>query len=225
LTQQRPECLLKDYIVALFVEGADMFSLIVGSVALIALVMVLLMQLGVMREVVVLQEKVTAFSQLLLQPPVPSFLKKQLPKTAIRVVRETGFREDGPFVLVFMKSKCEGCLRLAEDISQATARGLLSQDAITCFLAEGSTGSKIEILMNQSAKFVAEVSVGVFRSCEVSGTPTMLAINPETWEVFGHSAGGDAAWLMSRLQLTTSRQDLPSPTATHLTTIAPPASN
>jgi hypothetical protein len=203
-----------------------MFSLVVGLLALIAILIVLLMQLGVTREVVVLQEKVTVFSQLLLRPPVPSFLRGSLPKSAIPAVQAVGFRSDGPFVMVFMTPGCQGCLGLAEGLKEATATGLLPSEAITCFLAEGSAGSRIEVLLRASTPFVAEVSTGgIFRDCEVSATPTMLAINPDTWEVFGHSVGGDARWAVSKLQMTEQQQMLPTPTVGHPQTSNFQASN
>jgi len=184
-----------------------MFTLIAVLLCLVTVLAVLLMQLGVTREVVVLQEKVTAFSQLLLRPPVPSFLKARLPKKAIEAIEAVGFRSGGPFILVFMKPACGGCFSLAEELMHATVTGALPRGAITCFLEEGSAGSKIDSLIRDTTRFVAETtSDGVFRACEVSATPTMLAINPETWEVFGHSVGGDAAWAVSRLEMARQSQ-------------------
>jgi hypothetical protein len=188
-----------------------MFGLVVGLLALVTVLAVLLMQLGVTREVVILQEKVTVFSQLLLNPPVPSFLRGTLPKKAITAVEAAGFRPDGPFVVVFMKSGCSGCLSLAGGLKEATEAGWLPPNSVTCFLAEGAGGSRLEALMRATTPFLTEAtSGGVFLACEVSATPAMLAVNPETWEVFGHSVGGDAAWAVSRLQMGRPRQVLPT---------------
>jgi hypothetical protein len=203
-----------------------MLALVVGSVALVALLAVLLMQLGVTREVVVLQEKVAVFSQLLLRPPVPSFLRGSLPRKAIAAVQAVGHKETGPFIIVFMRHACGGCRSLAEGLQQATATGLLARDDVICFLEQDSAGSNIESLMRNIAKSVNyESSEVVFRACEVSATPTMLAVNPKTWEVFGHSVGGDAAWAVSRLEMARRNQLRLSTAENHPTTSDSPASN
>ena len=171
----------------------------------------LLMQLGLTREVVILQEKITTFTQLLLNPPVPSFLRAALPKRAIAAVEDAGFRREGPFVIAFMKSGCPGCLALAKGLKEAVSEGWIAANAITCFLLEGSAGSQVDDVIRDTTPFVAEATLrGTFLACEVAGTPAMLAVDPQTWNVFGHTVGGDAAWAVSRLQMGPQRALLPT---------------
>jgi thioredoxin-related protein len=177
-----------------------MLTLIVGLLALVALLAVLLMQLGVTREVVVLQERVAVFSKLLLRPPEPSYLHKQLPQQAIVATQLLGSYSQEPFLIVFMKAGCGGCFTLAQEFKEATRLGSLKADAITCFMEPDSIGSKIETLMRDTTQHVAE-SEEIFQVCEISATPTILIINPKTWEVISHSVGGDAAWAISRLEI------------------------
>jgi hypothetical protein len=157
------------------------------------------------------RRSVIAAILLLLNPPVPSFLRATLPKAAIKAAEAVGFRKDGPFVIVFMKSGCHSCFSLAQGLKEATEAGWLARDAITCFLADGSENSKVEAVMRSTTPFLAEsTSADIFSTCEITATPAMLAVDSDTWQVFGHSVGGDAAWAVSRLQMGRTRQVLPT---------------
>ena len=188
-------------------RGNVVFDLVIGLLALAVVLVVLLMQLGLTREVVVLQEKVTAFTQLLLTPPVPSFLCGKLPKPAIEALGAAGFRPDGPFVIAFMRSGCSGCFTLATGIKEAVDAGWIPRSAVVCFQVDGTRGSKVDALMRDAAAFVADDIGGkIFGACEISATPAMLAVSPGSWEVSGHSVGGDAAWVVTRLEMARKNQ-------------------
>lgn len=61
---------------------------VIDGILTVAILLLFLVILAVMREVVILRGEVTALSQLIVDPPVPSYLGQKLPRALARRLEE-----------------------------------------------------------------------------------------------------------------------------------------
>ena len=157
--------------------------------------------LGTMREVVILQSKVAAFTDLLLNPPGPVFIDGLLPD----VVRAALLKADGvdtqqDIVVLFLRKGCSGCHQLLQGIKNGVSRGDFAANQIVGIVAEKSRGDLIETtLAAVGATPIIDYGRTLASACQVKQTPTLLHLEANSLQVIDTTVGGNFQWLQSRL--------------------------
>lgn len=111
------------------------------AITSVLLLVVFVALLGTMREVVVLQGKVTGLTDLLLKPPSPQFFDGMLPDLAReKLMRARPAEAVDSFFLVFVRQGCSGCARLLQEIKAGIADNGLDARRFTCVISGRSGG-------------------------------------------------------------------------------------
>lgn len=177
-------------------------AVLVGLLAALVLLFLIVI-LGVMREAVILRDDVKALSELITEPPVPSFLGQPLPAMAAEQLAPAGDWSGivrRPHIVLFFREGCFGCEDLLARVQQAIRQGVLSSVDISCVVS-GTEGSPLLAMAHSiSRNAVLDAQGALLKACEVRGTPSMFAIWTDTLEVFDYMIGGDAEWMRQRLQ-------------------------
>lgn len=169
-----------------------------GGILFVALVV-----LGVMREVVILRGEVAALSQLITDPPPPSFLNERLPDALSRrlaFVTEGRRTPSRPHVVAFVSPGCEGCTALVRELRVAVGEGRVDPGAVS-FVVTWADSAEPDVYHEAAAvaDTVLDADGALARVCEVRATPTLLAVESQGLTVFAHKAGGDPEWVGSVL--------------------------
>ena len=100
---------------------------ILGALAVASLFVLIL---GVMREVVIMRGEVTALSQLITDPPPPSFLGQRLPDALSRRLAPPEANTSGTpgtWVVAFLSPGCASCKSVLDDVAAAVEDGTLKR--------------------------------------------------------------------------------------------------
>ncbi len=177
---------------------------IVDIVLVVAVLLLFLVILGVMRETVILDGKVTALSQLITKPPAPSILRKSIPNELAQKL--STLHEPSPWaprvhIILFLRATCGGCEDVVARLDDVIKRRVVSRDNISCVVAADSEETSIfHAARSISRDTVLDASGSLFDACEIRGAPTQLAIWTDTLRVFDYNLGGDVEWIRQKLQ-------------------------
>jgi len=182
---------------------------IVDGIVLAALLLMIVVMLGVMRETAILRGETASLKQLIIDPPAPSFIGDKLPDVLAQHL--TFFADQGDMgqrqalarahVILFVKPNCEGCEALIAQVKGAIAAKLIAQDDLSCVvLATSEEAHHFQLARSVSRNTVLDPQGDLLKACEVRGTPTQLAIWADTLHVFDYTMGGDVEWIRQRLQ-------------------------
>jgi len=177
------------------------------AIVAVILLMVCLALLGTMREVVVLQGKVTAFTELMLKPPAPAFLDGMLPDRVRARLLDAGIGQQGDDVfLIFARKGCAGCARLLQSIKAGLTEGTLSSRQFVCVLDSHSGGDSLEQAIRDSGMVVlVDQDRFLANACQVKQTPTTFHLGATSLKVVDSNIGGEFEWVRSRLALQADR--------------------
>jgi hypothetical protein len=154
---------------------------------------------GTMREVTVLQNKISALTDLLLKPPTPQFFDGLLPERTNAKLRDArlgiGFRN---FVLIFVRQGCTGCASLLSQVRLAIGQGTLSPGQFACVII-GRPGGLDQALRQTGIPVITDDTRLLQEGCQVRQTPTLLHLDTNSLKVLSSTAGDDFAWITSRL--------------------------
>jgi len=177
---------------------------IADGILLVAVLILLIALLGMMRETTILREHVTALSQLITDPPAPSFLGRPLPAIfteRLPSIREISRQKGGAHIVLFVKTGCFGCEDYIAALARPVKAGQLSKDDISCVVVAPAEDSALfQGAQRISNRVVLDPAGDVLRACEVRGTPAQYAIQATSLEVFDYTTGGDLSWIQQRLQ-------------------------
>lgn len=155
------------------------------------MVFLVLVILGVMREVVLLRGEVVSLANLVTRAPQPSYLGQQLPAPLIQALEANNAVPDGG-ALLFLSSDCSGCLALLEEVWNKL--GQLPQ--LTCVVKAKTAADHVAAQAKRVAgSVVIDINGELLRVAEVVSTPSGVAFRPGSYETYEFSAGGDEEWL------------------------------
>ncbi|MGI8968752.1 MAG: hypothetical protein ACR2GA_06585 [Chloroflexota bacterium] len=180
----------------------------IADAVLVALfVLLLLVLLGVMREVLILRGHVAALAQLITHPPAPSYLGQPLPGAVASRLEFNSRAETGmPLILLYLSKGCSGCDGLIRDLRQAVALGRLSAAAVTCIVRAGAEQDETyQAAEAIGCRMIVDRDGKLYDFLEIRGTPTQMALWNDTAEVFAYHIGGDVQWMLDKLA---ERRDL-----------------
>jgi hypothetical protein len=187
-----------------------------GAITVVLLLVVCLALLGTMREVVILQGKVSAFTDLLLEPPTPQFLDGVLPTRVSATLRDAHVGQAGNCFLIFVRQGCSGCAGLLQDLKQALAIGVLSPGQVACVVGPQSGGLETRVRAMGITVLIDHDRL-LSSGCGIKHSPTTFLLAAESLNVLDASVGGGFAWIQSRLspaaaaaRLTASADSRPS---------------
>jgi len=182
----------------------------IDIILVVAALLLFLLILGLMRETVILHGHVTALSQLITNPPIPSFIGKSLPHQLARELPPVSVARTWlprAHVILFLRSNCGGCEDLVAGLEEEIKRKFVSKDNITCVVAAASVDSPVfRAAQSVSRNTVLDVTGDLLKACEIQGTPTQLAIWTDTLNVFDYNYGGDVEWIRQKLQQQPERE-------------------
>lgn len=183
------------------VEGVRILVNVADVVLAVVVVLMLLMVLGVMREVLILRGHVTALSQLITHPPAPSYLGAKLPHVVVPYlgsVSQSG--ERSPHVVLYLSKGCGSCASLIADLRTAIDLGQVPASDISCIVGAQSEGDEIySAVVATGCRTTVDAGGEIYDVLELRGTPTQLAMWTDTAEVFDYHLGGDMQWIRERL--------------------------
>lgn len=176
--------------------------MIINALLTAAIITLLLLILGVMREAVILDGKVTALSQLITRPPAPSYVNATLPiqlaeRLSLSPLTATNARK--AHVVLFVRPNCSGCEDVIGQLSKALTEGLVAREDISCVVSAASHNEPLyQEALTISQNAILDVTGNLLKSCEIRGTPTALALWSDTGHVFDYILGGDVEWIRQK---------------------------
>ena len=163
---------------------------------LVIAIFVVLILLSTMREVALLQEKVSIYRQLLLRPARPSFIGDQIPvdlQSALE--RLVPLRGATDALLLFIRADCTACREL---VGKLIEQKLSSKTPIVCIVGLGSRGRRMsDRLADAGYVSVHDSDEALFDAAEVRSTPTTIMCNLVNKTATEHSEGSDLEWIRS----------------------------
>jgi hypothetical protein len=167
------------------------------TIALLLVVAVAL--LGTMREVVVLQGKVAALTDLLLNPPSPQFLDGILPDLARQELSSAGLDQRAEsFFLIFTRQGCSGCASLLQEIKAGVTSGALDAQRFACVIT-GRSGGLEKAVRAVGILVLVDGERHLEEACQVRQTPTVLHLDGGSLKVLDSMVGADLTWIRPRL--------------------------
>jgi hypothetical protein len=174
-------------------------SVLLSAIAIVLLLIVVLGLFGTLREVSILQGKVTSLEGLLLKPPEPRFFDGMLPERVLAELAGTPFASRGrDFFLVFVRQACPGCATLLEDLKAGVDADRLDREQLL-YVVAGPAGGLDTRLRDRGCYVLADEVRALTEACQVKQTPTILHLD-KTLKVLGATVGGDMEWIYSRGQ-------------------------
>lgn len=168
----------------------------VDVVVVALLVVVLLVLLSTMREVALLQEKVSIYRQLLLRPAKPSYIGDQVP-VALQSALDSlePLREASRVLLVFLRPDCSACRDLADRLA---SEDFHHGPPIVCVIGLGPRARRMSDRLS-AADYIAinDSDESLFDSAEVRSTPTMILCDLTRQVAEEYSEGSDFEWIRS----------------------------
>jgi hypothetical protein len=168
-------------------------AIVFGALACAALLaFVVLLVLGMMRELAIARSETDALMRILLQDAQPSFLHAQLPAAIQQLLPPpNGHRHR---VLLALSDGCGSCRAFLESLSQHDDGRLAA--GLTCLLKVSTHRSPLVKLARRLTDGVVVDHKGeLFKKLEVSSTPAMFVIDNTDGTVVGHKLGPDAMWV------------------------------
>jgi hypothetical protein len=166
-----------------------------GAVVLLLLAVILIM-LSLMREVALLQERITIYRQLLLRPAKPSYIGGPAPAELLGLLNAVSTTGESRAVIIFLRPDCAACQEMAHELEGANRwpAGLL----VLAVVGRGPQARKmIQRLSAAGLTTHADPDETIFDIGEIRSTPNMLLINRVTGEAEHFSEGSDYQWLDS----------------------------
>lgn len=180
-----------------------------AAVVITAVVELLLfaLVLVVMREAVILRSQVTALSQLIISPPMPSYLQDRLPEPLVcGLAFGDAPKPREAHLAIFLDSGCAGCDQLAAELRQAVALGQVRPSQITFIVSAASEDAEtFQKARRTGGRTVLDTTGGLLKAAEVRGTPSQLAFWRDTMVAFDSKLGGDVEWTLHRLDQSRSQ--------------------
>jgi len=167
------------------------------AVTIVLLVFVGLGLLGTLREVSILQGRVSALQNLLLRPPGPRFFDGMLPERAVATLRAAPLADNvRDFFVVFVRQACPGCANLLQAIKDAVAVNRLDSERFLCVVC-GVPGGLDTRLRDSGFRVINDQPRALAEACQVKQTPTVLHLD-STLSVLDATVGDDIEWIYSR---------------------------
>lgn len=174
--------------------------LILAVVLIVLLLVVCTALLGTMREVALLEGKVTSFTDLLLRPPTPAFIDGILPEPARAELISSGIGDmSTDMFLIFVRQGCSGCNRLMQGLKDSISAGVLLGSQVVCVLGPQSRGTDLEAtIQTVGMTLIIDYDRALAQACQVKQMPMTLHLAERSLQVQGVSVGDDIRWLLSR---------------------------
>lgn len=177
----------------------------------VGVLLLFLLLLGVMRETVILRGEVTALSQLITNPPMPSFIGHPLPLVLadqLRPLIPSDKYSRHAHIILFMRGECNGCDELAMQVRNAIQTGTISKEDISCVVVAPSKDVQVFKLAQAITLSPILDPIGKFlKACEIKGTPSQIAVWTDNLQVFDYKLGGDITWIYEKLQQTVQAEN------------------
>lgn len=174
-------------------------------------VAVVLILLATMREVALLQEKISVYRQLLLRPARPSYIGERLPLSlADALARIDGLSSTERALLIFMRPDCSACQEMSVKLpSMLQALGEIKAVVV---VGRGPRGQRM-LDRAAAAEVIAEPDPAevLFDAAEIRSTPTMILVDLRNQIAEDYAEGSDLEWLRS---LHARAADTPTPIET-----------
>lgn len=152
-----------------------------------------------MRETVILSEKVTALSQLIVDPPLPSYIGKTIPLTLSQKLTFSHYNSSKPHVIIFLSEGCNSCQSLTTQLKSAVDKKLISKNDISCVIEAHETSSIVRLAQSISQNVVCDQHGDLFKVCEVRGTPAQMVIYADSLKAYDYLLGGNLEWIIRKL--------------------------
>lgn len=167
----------------------------IAGILLAVMAAVLLVLLAVMKEVVVLQEKVTIYRQLLLRPARPSYIGAAMPANVRQeLAAAQELPTSGDLIILFLRPDCSACNAMVNHLSTAT--GLISDLKVIGVIGRGVGARRlIERVVASGITPHPDTNETLFDAAEIRSTPTMLRIDLSSETVIDYAEGSDVEWL------------------------------
>lgn len=176
---------------------------VIDGILTVAILPLFLVILAVMREVVILRGEVTALSQLIVDPPVPSYLGQKLPRALARRLEEMAgglAPSRRVHAVLFLKNACEGCNDLVADVRRAVGDGILDREDISFVVAAGEEAPIARAAQSISRSVVLDPGGKLLDESEIRATPTVLTVRGDTLDVLDYKLGGELGWIIDQLK-------------------------
>lgn len=160
-----------------------------------------LVQLGTMREVVVLRSQLASFSQLVMQPPEPSWLETgRVPAQLREQHTQLAASDDECLAFVFVESGCPSCRVLVAECAAERSADLAARVAFVVLdkphNSDEAPGIN-ETLTENGFRYIRDPDSSLLHAAGVHGTPTAVLVTHNT--AVAYKAGVDLQWLMKQL--------------------------
>jgi len=167
----------------------------------------LLVVLGALREVMVLRGEVAGLSQLITDPPPPSFVHAdngsdtRAPDALIRALQEANpLPMPSRQIVAFVAPGCGPCEDIARDVSALLNNGGGYRSEELLFIVGAPRMSEAQdFAAHLPGRTILDRGAVLRRACEVRGTPTLFLVSAPDFHVTDYTVEGDAQWIATRL--------------------------
>jgi hypothetical protein len=182
--------------------------MVIGFWVLTVLVALLVLaNLGTMREIFVLRSELAAFTQLVTTPPAPGWLDGgPVPDVLARFHRQFAAAGAAGLLLVFIDGACPTCRRLVSDISAGALSAGAAPEVMFIFPEAADrdqrAASLAATLERSGFRCVLDDGHRLHRAAGIYGTPSALRYTRDHGTAF--QAGVDVEWIEEHTDRTTS---------------------
>ncbi len=172
--------------------------IVVDLVVILLLGLVLLILLATMRDVAILQERISVYRQLLLRPLKPTYTGDVMPEPLAETVHQTvpDFpAQDKHIVIGFWRPDCTGCRDYVSEL--AKNRDKLRDVLLISIVGRGSGSNRFLQAVQSVGPAILDSKEVLFDSGQIRTTPSFLSIRAGSTNVSEYQEGGDLQWLIS----------------------------
>jgi hypothetical protein len=172
-------------------------SELIDTVQFVALMFVVLLVLGAMREILILRREVNTAIDIITVPPRPPYLGKRLPDDVQRAL-EPGLSEYAPELLLFLSEGCNSCVQVLKEIERhrdasASESGVPVRAAI---VTDQSLARRLlRINERTQLSIINDAADAAYRLTGLRGRPSALRIEWPSRTVVDYTRGVEPEWL------------------------------
>ena len=171
---------------------------VLAALTFVGFMLLILLVVGMMREIVVLRGEIAAFADLIKHPPPPTYVGRDLPDRLRESLEEIGLTSDH-LVVAFASPSCGPSSQMLENLAEALADGQLHEDDVVVVMA--TDRGRVDTEMSQGIpNVIHDVDGRLAHAAEVRTTPALVWVSLSQGVALEHHYGGSVEWMMQRLQ-------------------------
>jgi hypothetical protein len=163
----------------------------VGAIAFLVLVM-----LGILREVAILRSEVAALRTIVAEDPPSPLVNESLPRRVLERLPDLRLGYPGRHVLLVLNDGCGSCHSVVDALREQSLTTASLPDAVTCVVrAQSGDAEIVQLARALTDRVVLDAGGKIWRDLHVHTAPTLFAVDTATGHVVETRTGGDAAWV------------------------------